>query len=241
MKKPDSSAMLGRSHERSNNSYDRPSGKRKPGECILIVCEGEETEPKYFMALRNELHLSENQVKIHKGCKGPLPLVEEAQRLVKQRKQDVANDKTVDSNFDAVWCVLDRENPNCNPTFEPAIRKIKKAKDPCYFPAVSNPAFEFWYLLHFESTTRQFANGEEIKKYLRNRWISGYDESMPVFDLLSKSAQLADVILRSEQILEHGSTPSVEFPNPSTQVHLLVEKMQSMSSVWNKNSRKTHT
>jgi len=224
MKKPDSSARSGRSRERSSNSYDRSPGKRKPGECILIVCEGKETEPNYFRELRNELRLPTIQVEIQKGAGVPARLVEEAQRLEKLRKQDPSND-----NFEAIWCVLDVENPDCNPTFEPA---IQKAKNSHYFLAVSNPSFEFWYILHFDGTTRPFANGEEVKRYLRNHWIPGYDEAKPVFGLLKDN--LIDAIQRSKQIWEKYPEPSAGFPNPSTQVHLLVEKMLAMSPDWNK-------
>jgi hypothetical protein len=78
--------------------------------------------------------------------------------------------------FEAVWCVFDVENPHHNQSFD---RAVFLADQNGYQLAVSNPAFEFWYVLHFERTTRPFANGDELKEYLR-RHIPGYYPALPV-------------------------------------------------------------
>ena len=50
--------------------------------------------------------------------------------------------------------------------------------------AVSNPAFEFWFLLHFEETTRPFHNADELRKALEQH-LPGYKKNQDL------SAQLA--------------------------------------------------
>jgi len=77
-----------RRHERTMNSYDRRLGSRSPGRCILIVCEGAETEPNYFESNRRtyyELLLAVSQRAAWED--GLLYFLEG----VKQQSQDAVN------------------------------------------------------------------------------------------------------------------------------------------------------
>jgi hypothetical protein len=205
------------------DSYDRRPGKRPPGRCILIVCEGAETEPNYFESLRDYLKLSTISVKIKDRAGAPISVVEEARAQVEQRLQDFRDGRTNAPPFEAVWCVFDVENPRHNQTFD---RAVQVADQNDYQLAVSNPAFEFWYVLHFERTTRPFADGGELKGYL-TRHIPDYKPAMPVFDVLVPSTPTAVRYARS--ILEDHLQGDERFPNPSTSVYLLVEEMVEMS------------
>lgn len=212
-----------RRYERTMASYDRRPGNRPPGRCILIVCEGAETEPNYFESIRNYLKLPTISVKIKDRAGAPISVVREAQALVEKRQQDIREGRTNALHFEAVWCVFDVENPHNNPTFNQAVHEADLKN---YKLAVSNPAFEFWYILHFERTTRPFADGGEIKEYLK-RYLPGYHPAMQVFDALFSSTRTA--ILYSRSILEEHAQSSQRFPNPSTGVHLLVKEMIDMS------------
>lgn len=212
-----------RRYERKMGSYDRRPGRRPPGRCILIVCEGAETEPNYFESLRDYLKLSTVSVKI-KDCAGaPISVVEEARAQEEKRLQDVRDGRTNAPRFEAVWCVFDAEDPRHNQTFD---RAVQIADQNGYQLAVSNPAFEFWYVLHFERTTRPFVDGDKLKRYL-TRHIPGYKPAMPVFDVLVPST--ATAIRHARSILEDHLRDKERFPNPSTSVHLLVEEMIEMS------------
>lgn len=70
--------------------------------------------------------------------------------------------------------MFDVENPHQNPTFAEAVRKADQRE---YALAISNPAFEFWYILHFEQTTRPFGSGGEAKDYLRREHMPAYHET----------------------------------------------------------------
>ncbi len=212
-----------RRYERTMNSYDRRPGSRSPGRCILIVCEGAETEPNYFASLRDHLKLSTISVKIKDRAGAPTSVVDEAQAQVEKRQQDIRDGRTNVSQFEAVWCVFDVENPRHNQTFD---RAVQVADQNEFQLAVSNPAFEFWYVLHFERTTRPFADGDELKEYLK-RHIPGYHPAMQVFYDLVPSTPTAIRYARS--ILENHPQGEQRFPNPSTRVHLLVEEMIKMS------------
>jgi hypothetical protein len=204
-------------------SYDRRPGKRLAGRCILIVCEGAETEPNYFESLRDYLKLSTISVKIKDRAGALISVVDEARAQVEKRLQDFRDGRTNAPPFEAIWCVFDVENPRHNQTFDRAVQIADKND---YQLAISNPAFEFWYVLHFERTTRPFADGDELKGYL-TRHIPGYQPAMHVFDVLVPSTQTAVRYARS--ILGDHPQGEGRFPNPSTSVHVLVEEMIEMS------------
>ena len=212
-----------RRFERRMDSYDRQPGRRPPGRCILIVCEGAETEPNYFESLRDYLKLSTISVKIIDRAGAPISIVDEAQAQVEKRLQDIRDGRINAPPFEAIWYVFDVENPRHNQTFDRAVQVADKNE---YQLAVSNPAFEFWYVLHFERTTRPFADGGELKGYL-TRHIPDYKPAMPVFNSLVSATPNAVRYARS--ILEDHPQGEVRFPNPSTSVHLLVEEMIEMS------------
>jgi len=212
-----------RRHERRMDSYNRQPGRRQPGICILVVCEGAETEPNYFKSLRDYLKLPTVRVEIKDRAGAPISVVEEALDQVEKREQDIRDGRTTQPQFEAVWCVFDVENPRHNQTFD---RAVQIADQNNYRLAISNPAFEFWYVLHFERTTRPFADGEELKEYLR-RYITGYHPAMPVFDILVTSTPTA--VRYARGILGNHPQGEGRFPNPSTGVVQLVEEMIEMS------------
>ena len=211
-------------YERARNTYDRLPGGVLPGRNLLIVCEGAETEPNYFLALRSYLKLTTVQVMIESRGGAPISIVQRAEQIVTQRKKEFRAQKTTAKAFEEVWCVFDVENIHDNPSFLEAVRKADEQK---FSLAISNPAFEFWYILHFEHTTRPFANGSELKDHLRRLHLPTYSESRPVFSELIDRTTLA--IRRSSTILEKHPQGRERFPNPSTYVHLLVNELLTMS------------
>jgi hypothetical protein len=135
--KPDGQVVRG--HERPVKSYDRRPGNRSPGRCILIVCEGAETEPNYFSMLREYLKLPIVSIKIKERAGAPISVVKEAHALVRKRQQDIQNGRKNLPPFEAIWCVFDVENPHHNQTFD---RAVQMATQNDFQLAVSNPAFE---------------------------------------------------------------------------------------------------
>ena len=96
---------------------------------ILIVCEGENTEPSYF----NQFRLSSATVKPIGEGYNTISLVNRAIQL--------ANEK----NYEQVWCVFDKDDFSDN-DFNNA---IVMAKANNFGLAYSNQAFEYWLILHF--------------------------------------------------------------------------------------------
>jgi len=210
--------------KRNNSSYNRQPGNKKPSEFILIICEGDETEPNYFNSLRYQLKLPTVNIQIIKKAGAPKNIIEKAKEASTNQNKDPKLKKSCPHGFDSIWCVFDRENPNNNLTFNKA---VEDADANNFKLAISNPSFEFWYILHFRETTRQFMGGQEAKKYLAENFIPNYNESLDVFNLLFANTQVA--ITASKKILQNHPVKGERFPNPSTTVHELVEKLIIMS------------
>lgn len=197
-------------------SLNRESGNKRPRKSILIVCEGKETEPIYFRAFR----LASVQVKVMPGTgkTASLQIVNRAIDLRRQREQNAEQSMTK-AKFDEVWCVFDRENVNENTSFDQA---ITLAKNEGIKLAVSNPAFEYWFLLHFEETTKSFKDATALTRQLKKH-IPKYEKSTDVFDFLQPAT--TDAIARSKRVLKNLPDKDERFPNPSTHVHKLVEEL----------------
>jgi len=103
MSKHEPSRKPTRRYERSSNTYNRQAGKTIPGRCILIVCEGAETEPNYFQELKKYLKLSLIEVDIEGRAGAPISLVNKALQLVTQRINEIQANKTNANPFEAVW------------------------------------------------------------------------------------------------------------------------------------------
>lgn len=209
---------------RSREALKRVPGQREPRVQLLIVCEGAQTEPNYFIALRRKLRLSSVEVKVQsdKNTSDPKRVVDFAlKQRAKQLKE--ARRSQVLGEYDEVWCVMDVENPADNPLFHEAIQQAKREKLQL---AVSNPAFEYWFLLHFEDTSSGFKDGQQLKKRLKQHQ-SSYHESKPMFDELYPHTQLA--IQRAKRILRSHADARNPYPNPSTNVFKLVERLRSLA------------
>ncbi|CAM2010044.1 RloB family protein [Acanthopleuribacter pedis] len=140
----------------------RKKATRNSQAVFLIVTEGEETEPRYFKALRKDLALAVGQVDIFGFGYTPKRLVEQA---IKKAQKD---------HYDQIFCVFDRD---AHPHFEAAFRLAKRSRKPVHVIA-STPCFEIWYLLHFTYTTKSYHPKEkhspcdclicDLKTYLPN-------------------------------------------------------------------------
>ena len=184
----------------------RKEGQRgKKRDRVLIVTEGERTEPLYFDGFR----LSNVTVK---GCGY------NCDSLV-QYTRDLENEykRKQDMYFDKVWCVFDRDSfPVAN--FDAA---FALAATYGYEVAYSNEAFELWYLLHFNYYDSQLSRQQYCDKltavlgfrYLKNdrRMYSMLLERQP------QAIKWAERLL----ITHNGTLP--RNANPSTTVYRLVE------------------
>lgn len=119
-----------KARRRTASSFDRPEPFLSEKPTILIVCEGENTEPSYF----NQFRLSSATIKPVGEGYNTISLVNRAIQIASQ------------DSFEQVWCVFDKDDFS-DSDFNNAII-IAEANN--FGVAYSNQAFEYWIIMHFD-------------------------------------------------------------------------------------------
>lgn len=184
------------------------------GDVILIVCDGEKTEPYYFNELRKIWKISSAQVDVVRGNKkDPTNIIERAIKLRDDRKKDAKKEIAVE--FDQIWCVFDNDNRT-----KTVIKAIQEAEKEGFKCALSTPCFEIWYLLHCIYTTSPFRNYTELVRELKKHY--------PQYDKVECNIQfwiekLKTALSNASKLRNHNNaTGSI---NPATDVDLLVDEL----------------
>ena len=204
----------------SAQEIKRPHGNLPKRRYYLIVCEGKETEPNYFEAIRRILPPSMvHRVTISGTGRNTLSLVDYAQKLVDKRR------KTSFPPYYKIWLVFDRDSfSGCD--FDNAIFSINnKCSDAEHWQAAwSNEAFELWYILHFKDQTGGPLSRQQYKAILTKEMGRRYEKNATdMFELLKPHIYKA--IQRAEDALSRQSGKPFHEQNPATTVHKLVEEL----------------
>lgn len=198
-----------------------------PRESVLIVCEGERTELQYFDGMRNELRLQkfvEVHVDVKCGGSKPISVVDYAIFLATERAR-IASSSPILTVYDVVWCVMDVEVPQPHPSLSSALDKAKKYK---LRVALSNPFFEYWFLLHFKKIITPFNEDKKLYSVLK-KFHPSYKKSSIGFNILYPLTNIA--IKHSEEALkETGCGEDLRDYNPSTHVHQVVKHLQQIAT-----------
>jgi hypothetical protein len=176
---------------------------------FLIICEGTQTEPKYFKSFRVPINVIE--VNIIGLGKNPSQVVKKAKELKSQEGYE--------EKLDQIWCVFDRDNWSSQ-DFNQAIQDAYKAG---FSVAYSNEAFELWYVLHF-CYLNTGVNRKQYQKQLNN--YLGYPYQKNSDDMYEKiEDKQKQAIKNAEKLLQQYPQTNPANENPSTTVHLLVKEL----------------
>ncbi len=210
--------------ERSRAQFARKGAFKEPNATILIVCEGENTEPDYFRRFR----VANATVEVVGTGFNTVSLVK---RAIELNRQD---------RYDQVWCVFDKDDFGAD-VFDNAIQ-LAEAKG--LHAAWSNQAFEYWLILHFEdhqgggmsralydqklnahlATFGLKYDGRRSKRVTRELF-----EVLAGMDAGGRKSRLAQAIERSERNLaRHGRVPNSQKESATT-VHRLVQTLMQFS------------
>jgi hypothetical protein len=209
--------MTKRTHRRGQRDHElrRQPSSKEPRSLILIVCEGEETEYRYFETMRKRRKLPSVTIEVVRPNRQSDQLVLYAIKLRSKKAAD-------SPPYNEIWCVFDREAAN-----EPAgfAEAVKRADQEDIQIAVSNPCFEYWYLLHYRETNRPFYNADEVCELLRhNDCLPGYQKNQDVFEQLAD--RMLQALERAERLYEqHPDRAHDRFPNASTLVQRLIRRL----------------
>jgi hypothetical protein len=204
-------------HIRKESGLSRKAKKKPILPFILIVCEGEKTEPNYFQWYKDNCK-QEIDIELDGQGKNTLSLVRETIEI--KRKIE----KEYNKIFDQVWCVFDRDSfspQDYNNAFQ--LAKSKK-----FQVAYSNECFEIWYLLHFHffnSSMDRVTAFQKLDKLMAEHYKIPYKKnSTKMFELLHDRQENAikNAVKLDNYCLDKNTLPN---QNPSTSVYKLVQEL----------------
>lgn len=205
-------------HKKRTGLFKRERKKiREYKNSILIVCEGERTEPEYFKKFPiNNI----NVTTIGTGTSN-ITLIKDAITIWKTKANE-------GKYFERLWCVFDRDDfpsQNYNQSFENISNeearlnnkyRKKTGRKIQIRIAYSNQAFELWYLLHFDYIDAELDRSDYsnmLSKRMKQRYKKN-DSNM--YSLLNK---FQDVAIRNAKRLERSIKEKPKHNhNPSTTV-----------------------
>lgn len=196
----------------------KASGRRKRNPVVYLICEGSETEIRYFKKFRSR----ECNIDIV-----PIPSqYKSADKLVQKARATIGYSPYYPDEGDIIWCVFDRDD-NTNAMLSKAKQMAIKEG---YQIAFSNPSFEVWFLLHFNNQTTLVENCETAIKLLKKKGrLEQYEKNKEVYEQL-KPLQEAAIDRAKKRVAalqaEHTEILSRE-SNPVTTVAELVEYLNS--------------
>lgn len=188
---------------------------RSPKRRLLVVCEGENTEPQYIRGLERFLRDATLSIEIPLERGDPKTLVEVAKGFNGDAIKDARRSGDDNLRFDEVWCVFDRDD---HERFGAA---CQMARDNLFNLAVSNPSFELWLLLHFQCNPG--AQHRDTIREMLARHLPGYDKTIDFSKYLEGLNAAAVRAKRIDNMALQDGEPL--FSNPSTSVYLLLGSM----------------
>ena len=203
-------------------SLRRRRARRSSYDMVLIVCEGEKTEPNYFRALIDDFRLNTANVVVAENTAGSSPgtVVDFALKTYRKERE-----------YDRIYCVFDKDH---HTTYYKALDRIKRAnlnEGHSIIAITSIPCFEFWLLLHFVYTTKPFDIGHgsicanvisDLKKHIPE-YTKG---DMNIYQATQK--RLDNAIRNSKMVLSYCETAGTDMP--STMIHELVEYLKNLKT-----------
>lgn len=215
----------------SLSSFEMSSADHVPVEVvcrILIVCEGEKTEPNYF---RSFSRMNRGGVVYEVECQGgKINTVGVVNMAINLRDRAKAEDKP----YDSVWAVFDKDNfPSKN--FNAAIQKAEQNNINC---AWSNEAFELWYIFHFVNRITPMSR-KEYQKVI-TEFISAHEKG---YVYRKNDPNMHAYLIRhgkEEQAIKFAEKQAQSFTNtryaehePSTWVYRLVRLLRGEDKKFN--------
>ncbi len=136
---------------------------RKLYPAIAVIGEGI-TEHIYFSQLKQF-------EKLKFTLKPDIPKHSTARRIVKKAVE------LIEKEYDHVFCLFDMDEISCDRTLHEEYAALKREHHGGNITFIENkPCMEFWFLLHYRQTTREFDNYGQLERLLR-RFIPDYEKT----------------------------------------------------------------
>jgi len=185
---------------------------------ILIVCEGEVTEPEYFRGFERWARNNTVEIEIPAQHGVPLTLVQWAKKLKRDAKSAANREQDDFLAYDEVWCAFDvDEHPNINNARQLAAAHGIKL-------AISNPCFELWLWLHFKESPGARHRRDLPRMIREHLWehLPDYDKHV---DFERVAAGVANATRRARRLDDHAQAEGEAGRNPSTGIYRLTDSI----------------
>lgn len=207
-----SKRMRQKERQREETLLRREAARQNQQTTVLVGCEGE-SELEYLKGFRQAHRIGRIHL-VFTAC-GHDP-----SRLLKSVEERFVKGK---GNFDAVFCVFDRDehvhfDAVCRRIHEMGGLSFKHRRAPIQ-GITSNPCFELWLLFHFADVRRELQR-DEVYRRLRDHLPDYKKASATIYGLTCGHLEVA--------IERAGRLPSGK--NPSTEVGKLIQELRRL---WN--------
>ncbi|MCY4372475.1 MAG: RloB family protein [Spirochaetaceae bacterium] len=210
-----------RRRERPAPNLKRRRSQREPKRRFLLYCEGKNTEPAYFEAIKSTCASTLIAVEVTPGVGVPYTIAKRAVQRARAEGLVRGSRRSRDSfeENDQVWAVFDRDE---HPRFDEAIALCDRHG---VLVGRSNPCFELWLILH-ERDHDRFEHRDEMQAILE-RLRPEYDKDggkTPDCDELVSRVQ--DAERRADVLLRRRRESGDPYGNPSTTVSRLTREIR---------------
>jgi len=207
---------------RHSRDLTRSSQLHPVKKTILIVGEGQETEPNYFRGLKTEKVVKKRfDLTVKKGPgHSPVHVVENAIKVKEQYRSR-------GELFSEVWCVFDVEGQEKRESLEAAVRL---AEENGIIPCLSNPCFEVWLLAHFLRSKKEYCHCDAVVVDLNKKWEKRAKQKYQkgdkqIYERVSGLTQTAIDNARKVREIDHKGKANTADCNSSMEVYRLVGKL----------------
>lgn len=212
-------------HRQAARELKRRAAMRKPYDRLLIVCEGEKTEPQYLIEIQQAYRLATTHVQILPSRFGTQPQQVLEYALSVFKRGDLARGVKA-GEIDRIVVVFDRdEHPSYHTTLAQAnaqsgkLRNDNRAAVPIDVIA-SVPCFELWLLLHFEDVHAPLHRDEALQRLKVH--LPSYEKGGGG-NWLATQSFLEEAIRRANRLA--SLTNAFNCTQPYTAMHELVSRL----------------
>ena len=193
---------------------------------FVLSCEGRNTEPSYFGAIRSVHSRALIEIKVYGGVGVPYTVAEKAVEFAQASRLTKGNRRAGQSfaEHDQVWAIFDVDE---HPRFNEAVALCERHG---VRVARSNPCFELWLILHLEDYDRpnQRRALQARLGTLRPEFNPRGSKTLDCNSLMNL-VQLAEA--RAAAQLQKRSDGGIPYDNPSTTVGLLTREIREANEL----------
>lgn len=207
---------------RGGSNLKRAKASRAPRRRFIIYCEGANTEPSYFEALRRSFG-RDALIELDINPTG-VPMTTAKRAVARALREGLAKGSKKPRNSfelgDQVWAVFDRDD---HPNFDDAIavcsgKGVRVGR--------SNPCFEVWLILHEQDFDRPDDRSQVCAHLCTLR--PEYDpDGAKCCNCNELIARVADAEARATTLLERRESQGSPYGRPSTTVGQLTKEIRT--------------